>query len=346
MFKSFNKKNLTKENINNKVDEYSILKYYFPAFNGVGKYTSNLRPNDKNGSLHFTYLNNKFVISDFGIKDYIGISTYDYLRILFNYPLNNEGYLRILDKIVVDFGLDKEIKRFNNKGVYYNEKVMEKQPKIYNIKQENKSKTTIQIKKRKWFSWKVDDTFWGIIANKDSLMNEFNLYNIVPLSYYWVNQIRFKVDYRNPTYAFVINGEKKLYSPFDKKFKWISNITNHKVIGWHTLQKEANYILIEKSLKDVIVAKTIAGITNAIPMNSESMFIGKRYVDYLLSNYKNVYAHFDNDEPGINAAGKFAELYPGLKTFTFPINLPKDNYEFIIQNKKEELKQELNKIIN
>jgi hypothetical protein len=337
------KEKLSTSSIRKYVDDYSLIKYYFPEFQGIGKYKSNLRDNDTNHSLHFTSRNGKITVSDFGVPEFIGMTAYKYIQSLLGFPNTNIGYMESLGRIVEDFSLGEYIESFSGKEALKPSKTTSnRKPRIYNVRLENKQSTDIKIKARKWFSWNIDNKIWGIIADKQVLLPLLKLHKVKALEYYWINGIRFKVKKDNPGYSFTYNGQKKLYFPLDKgKYKWISNITNHKVLSLHTLTED-NYIVIEKSMKDLIVFKSL-GYTNSIPMNSESMFIGKKYVEYLLSKYPRVLAHFDNDTTGIQNAEKFKSLYPELETFYFPIEFKKDNYAMIEHGRKQELINYFNK---
>jgi len=315
---------LTTESIRKYIDDYSLIKAYFSEFKGIGKYRSNLRNDDINHSLSFISRNSKITVSDFGRKDFIGMTTFKYLQYLLGFEDNKEGYMMLLDKIVDDFKLP--ISRYNKPYTVDKQFVLNTVPKIHNVKLENKQNTKIEYKKREWFSFPIDESFWGIITNKDELVPLFKLYKIYPLSYYWINNIRFEVKQDNPVYLFKnqSNTKYKLYAPFDLHYKWVSTMTLHDVIGLDSLTND-DYLLIEKSAKDTIIAKVL-GI-NSIPMNSESSFLGEKIIKKLKEKYRLI-AHFDNDKSGIEAAKKYADLYE-ISTFTFPEDWPKDNYDFL-----------------
>lgn len=329
---------LNTDNVRKFVDDYSLLSFYIPEFKGVGKYKSNLRGDDENHSLYFKSRNGRITVSDFGRTEYIGLTTYKYLQIYFDYPDTKYGYMLTLSKIVLDFRLP--INTISD----HNIKKSAKKPKIYNIKLENTKDTEIRVKRRPWFSSKEDIKFWGIIANKDSLLQHFNNFSVNALSHYWINGVRFTVKNNNPTYSFRDNvANFKLYSPYANNFKWISNIKKTSIIGWNHLPEKGEILIIEKSVKDAIIIEELLNIPS-IPMNSESMFISKSLFNNLQKRFITIIAHFDNDNSGIKAAKKIKEIY-NISTFYFPKEMPKDNYDVIKLHGKQVLKKLLNKYI-
>jgi len=92
----------------------------------------------------------------------------------------------------------------------------------------------------------------------------------------------------------------KIYSPFSKDFKWLSNVPVRKVLNLDKLPKINKTIIVIKSKKDKIVLKKIYPDvyevqkegTECIPEELDSFFD-----EY----YDNKVCFFDNDEPGKTA---------------------------------------------
>lgn len=94
----------------------------------------------------------------------------------------------------------------------------------------------------------------------------------------------------------------KIYSPFSKKLKWLSNCKANHYQGFNQLPWIHNNLIITKSLKDVAVL-SLFGIPSIAPQ-SESQLIPFEFMERLRKRFKNIYLFFDNDGAGIKGSEK------------------------------------------
>lgn len=327
MFKPI--QSLTKDTLLAKVDEYSILKHLLPEFKGIGSYKSNLRTDDKNESLNVTVNKGRLVISDFGLVDSRGMNIFNYAIKVFGYPNTREGFMATLDTLADNFKLD-DVSRYNRIP-----NTFKRNATVYNIKLEDKQPTIIRYKSRPYFSFKKDYVFWNPILkefNQEQLEEAFKIYKVVFAEYYWINDVIRKVIEHSPMYIYHHKNYRKLYSPYETKYKWVSNIPKTECLALNTLPASGEILIIDKSTKDCIINYLLG--YPSIPVNSETNFIPEDILTDLKIRFKRIYIHMDNDEAGIRASKQFSEQYD-LPYYVFPKELGKDNFEVL---KKHNLK--------
>lgn len=109
----------------------------------------------------------------------------------------------------------------------------------------------------------------------------------------------------NPMYSYKIFNSFKIYRPLaDKMNKWRSNATNYDIQGFQQLPKQADTLVITKSLKDVMVLHEMG--VSAISPSSESSSIPKEILNYIDKNFKNIFILYDRDEAGVLNARKLS----------------------------------------
>lgn len=291
---------LTKENIYKYISSYDIFKTYSRGFKDLNKsFFSDFRE-ETHPSCQITIFNGDLLYTDFGLgKSFRAI---DFVMYKFN--LN---YYQALEKINRDFNLNlgvlidksrnKEFKitpkQTLNKSFIINKPVYPKSNKV----------KLIQIKRRNFT--KDDISYWGNYGIKKSTLE---LFNVTPISHFWINSNMFYADKYSYSYNFEwIDGifRRKIYQPFNK-YKWLNN--GGKIIqGKHTIPEKGDLLIITKSLKDVMTLYEFGYYSIAPP--SESSFIDKIYIDELKKRFKTIYIFFDNDEAGLTFASKYKELY-------------------------------------
>lgn len=125
---------------------------------------------------------------------------------------------------------------------------------------------------------------------------------------------------RNIAYAYTEfeSGNKKIYSPLDKKeYKFITNCDENDVGGMLTSIKSGRLLIITKSYKDYRVLRNLG--LNVRWLQNEGMFPKDRNFWELLKEFTQVKILFDNDFTGISAAtelmGMINKLYPNKASF-------------------------------
>jgi hypothetical protein len=300
------KKPLTKQNILECVDEWSIFKHYIePLEYPDTSFNAELamRPDDTNASCRVTMFDKGYRYKDFAKPgllncfDYVSkkyglsfIETLELIRRDFN--LNTlEPYSGELPEINTGIGIIQDYK--GNKGIKKS-RIIKKQSRNWSLDD-------------KWY-WNMQ---YGI--TKDWLI----LANIEPIVYFWVNQFRFNADKYGYCYNYYWNEgifRRKIYQPFNKEYKWISNVDNTIVQGWDLLPKKGGELLIiSSSLKDVGTIFCNAGIHGIAP-NNEATFLPDRVFEKLKSRWRNIILWYDNDfenekNPGLIRSKEISEQY-------------------------------------
>ena len=109
-----------------------------------------------------------------------------------------------------------------------------------------------------------------------------------------------------PQYSFKFGNNYKIYRPYSK-IKWLSNIGQTNVQGLKQLPKEGKLLVIQKSLKDVLLLRELA--ISAIAPSSEVTFVSEEILNDLKKRFKRIIIWFDHDETGITMATKFGAQY-------------------------------------
>tara|TARA_A100001011_G_scaffold91037_1_gene95690 strand:- start:2455 stop:3582 length:1128 start_codon:yes stop_codon:yes gene_type:complete len=173
------------------------------------------------------------------------------------------------------------------------------------------SSTTIQIKSRAW-NGQEDKKFWGKYGICCKILDK---YNVKPVEHVWINDnLIVSSNKYNPIYAYDFgDGKFKIYQPYNKSHKWLSNTSAHDLQGSHQLPESCETLVITKSLKDVMCLD-IFGIYAVAP-SSESCIIPKNIVDNLYKRFNKIYILYDFDRTGVSFANKHKKLYNFIPLF-------------------------------
>jgi len=175
---------------------------------------------------------------------------------------------------------------------------------IKNIEVRTNKENIIEVK-RKNFTDK-DIQYWSKYGISKDLLKE---YKIFPIHTFWVNGNQsFTYTDKEPMYAYSIYNKFKIYRPFSRKLeKWRNNCSTYDIQGLEQLEGTGDLLIITKSLKDVIVLKTLG--FNAIAPQSELSGIPQIIIDHLKIRFKNIIILFDYDDGGIQGAKKLSEKH-------------------------------------
>jgi hypothetical protein len=286
---------LTKDNILKKITSYDIFKYYSENFREINKsFPSDFRK-ENNPSCQITTIKGDLLYSDFGLgKSFRCFS--------FVMELYHISYFEALEKVNLDFGLGL--------GNYPQESsLLKKQATLGSkIKLMEKSPTILKIKKRKWNE--SDRDFWFMKYYIDSKTLE--AFGVVPISHFWINDNEFVADKCAYSYNFYWGGKdrktfyRKIYQPYNKKLKWISN--GGKVCqGEGMLPKKGDLLIVTKALKDVMVLYLLG--YHAVAPPSESVFLPDFYYTKQNKRFDKMVLLLDNDKTGLTKAEEFSKTY-------------------------------------
>lgn len=108
----------------------------------------------------------------------------------------------------------------------------------------------------------------------------------------------------------------RLYMPTKIKYRFLSNWSATMLQGAKQLPKSGEFIVITKSLKDVMALYEF-GIT-AIAPNSENLFLTIAQYNKLGSKFKYMYLLYDRDLPGVKAANKIRKQFKNIQVLLMP----------------------------
>jgi len=328
------RKQLTKETLFQYISDYDIFKYYCPGFTAIGdKFNSSFRKEKEASAVIYVNASGRLMYNDFiePVKTSIG----------FVMALYNITYGKALHKVAADFRIDDllyydsfdSIDNNKNKKAY----ITKYTPKA------SKGTSIIQVKRREWLTKDIEYWAQGNITPEIA-----KLFNVSPISYYWINGNRFtaaSLHYDYPYYWLDNILLRKLYAPQGNKYtKWISNSGYGVFQGEHLLPRKGNLLIITKSLKDVMSLYSL-GYTAIAPPNEHSITV-KEYFNKQIQRFDRVVILYDNDEGGRSGAKKLQDLF-NLEAIEYPIEKrAKDTFEYISLYGVDTTKQQLTKLLN
>jgi hypothetical protein len=290
-------KELTIDEILSRVSEWDLWSYYIPGVQLKKKFKSPLRKDEEPSASLFVNRQNSILFKDFGTGQTMNI--WSFLQARYNVT-----FREVLLLVNNDFNLKLACRAFKVKpsmelfGVATNRVVEQRAPSV------------IKIKKRAW-SLK-DKEYWGQYGLTSSFLDSRN---VKPIQNYWVNDhlVYWHSDY-NPAYSYEFErGKRKVYSPFAKKFKFLTNAGDKVVQGLAYLPETGESLIITKSYKDVLVLQSLG--YHSIAPQSESMTIDSALIDNLKTRFKYIYLLYDNDATGKKYSKKLCEQYRLMPIF-------------------------------
>lgn len=308
-------KRVSKNNILEKINSFDIFKKYVDNFDEVGKkFCSSLRE-DKSPTCCIVRIGDDLRYRDF--TETRSIDCFEYVCRKYNV-----NYYTALEMINLDFNLGL----IPNFIINYTPTASATYK--VDITSLPKRSTEIAIVRRNWNH--LDKNFW----NKKYQLSSKRLeeYNIFPISGFFLNGIYITAEPLSYAYYFgeAEDGRSlyKIYQPFSKSLKWLTNCPQDYFQGEDQLPPSGDLLIITKSLKDVVVLKE-AGY-NAIAPQGETVLLTVEKVISLKERFTTIVFLYDNDSAGITAVGNLSNLY-NIPYFVFPIGT-KDASDFVEQH--------------
>lgn len=174
-------------------------------------------------------------------------------------------------------------------------------PKRYiDYDHERKSKS-ILFKSRDFT--KSDLKWWSMYGINDMMLKE---HNVRSLKYLLNDDYTIKYTYRESElgFVYVVYDKVKIYSPYGGDFKWRNTCPSHYILGEEQL-KGHPYLIITKSLKDIMTFKSFMNV-DAIAPQSETSGLTREKLDKIKETYEMVFVVMDYDSAGISAANTLA----------------------------------------
>ena len=291
---------LTRANIEKYVSQYQIMAYYLGRdfYKDIGKAIhSPLHRDDSPSFVIYINKGQKIYWKDLSLNT--GGTAYDYVMKLHHYTM----FIDALKRINTDFDL----------GLYYKNDWVDNgsgiRGHISSIKElEVSSGRSITVIRRKWNL--EDAEYWGAYGITESLLRQYHGWTIDKVflddrlisTYKRVNPIYGYQFYENEVYSW------KIYWPKESKNrKWLSTANGNILQGEEQLPKTGDILVITKSMKDVIVLKTLD--IAAVATQGETILVNKDKAQELSNRFTNIYILFDFDYTGVSGANKMKKRY-------------------------------------
>jgi hypothetical protein len=316
---------LITENVLTRVSSYDIFKKYCPNFRELNTFFKSEFREENNSSVRISVIGNDLLYKDFGEKE-------SYRAIPFVARKFNTSYRGALEIINRDFelGLGDSLDGIEPKPVSKEVKKFYKNCE----KISKKDVTTILVKRREF---NLDDlSYWGKYYWTKEMLQSVD---IAPISHFWIikpaqnKNTLIRADKYAYTFDYYYHNKtfrRKIYQPYNKIIKFVSNVDFSIVQGYKRLHRTGEYLFITSSLKDCGPFWRLG--YDAVAPNSETTFLPDKFINKMKKRFKHIIIWFDNDwdkspNPGIESAQKYSEMFdiPFLIT---PNGSPKDPSDF------------------
>lgn len=173
----------------------------------------------------------------------------------------------------------------------------------------NKTNTDIKIDIREFNSF--DKQYWNSYGISIEQLTSDCVFatKAVKLRNRWVKTDKY-------CYSYIINNKVKLYQPFNKKFKWITNMTNNDIGCLDAIDYTSPILVITKSYKDCRILRNLG--YNSIWLQNERCNIPTFLLD-IIKHFDKVYILYDNDTTGLEKAKELADKH-GFINISYPKN--------------------------
>lgn len=301
---------LTTQNILNKITEYDIFKYYCTNFKRVGeKFSSEFRKDSDPSCVISEYIG-KLWYKDFGTNDR-AIDCFSYVMLKFKM-----SFLQALGIINIDFNLNLKpyIEPLTNLAVIG----LPENNKFINKPYGSESGTTgkqFSPTYRNWLDYDVK--YWKNQYYMD--IPRCEKFGIRPISGLEIDNKQIPVEF--PTYCYLVDWEDgreyyKIYSPYSKSYKWISNCKSWHYLGFNYLPWVGDKVIITKALKDIGVLD-IFHVAAIAPQSEGQVISYEKYVQ-LKRRFRRLYVLYDNDKAGIRGAKLTHDTYNDITPIFIP----------------------------
>lgn len=147
----------------------------------------------------------------------------------------------------------------------------------------------------------------------------------------------------NPTYSYKFDTRYKIYKPFDKNFKWLSNTTALDIQGYKQLPDSGELLIITKGMKDILCLRDLGYL--AIAPQTEVSFIPLSLIDSLKIRFARIIIWYDEDKCGTEASTRISKEY-GLMAISTGTEEQKDVSDYFKKYGKEKTQELITNLIN
>ena len=327
---------LTKDSVLKKISEYQIFSYYLGCdFKSGVVMNSPLRQDDKPSFSIFTDRKGTLRFKDFGTGDTGDCFTF--IQRLFG----NDFYSSLV-RINEDFKLDLMYNKRNEVHKPFDGFITAIKELAFDAKK------SINVKTQS-FTF-VDKHYWRQYGITEAMLEYYNIFSCKCV-FIGDNVVGY---YKNndPIYGYLFFKDNsytwKIYRPLSLSgYKWMSNTNRTIFQGWDQLPERGELIIITKSLKDVMVLRTLGFISAAL--QNEITNIKDTVARELYERFNIVYILNDFDYTGVKGANNLKKKYGFtpifLQDFRTRHNGFKDISDFRLDHSVQESKNKILKLI-
>lgn len=280
-----------------RVSDYQIYSFYISdEIDTNGAIHSPLR-NDAVPSFSFwKHGSGKLVWRDFATGQYG--DCFDFLRHKFGL-----SFRQALIKVVRDFNLPLSYEKDVKVPVLTRSVIQE--DRVIAMPEKNKLSVRVQP-----FT-NADKEYWSKYGIPSTMLKEYNVHSIGMV--FSGDRIISRYKASNPIYGYLFfkDGEYtwKIYKPLEpsRQYKWMSNTNKSILQGWDQMPETGNLLIINKSLKDVMVMKLLG--YNGVAMQSESQMIKPIVMEELQRRFVTVVILQDFDLAGVKNSNRHYKEY-------------------------------------
>ncbi len=285
---------LNKEEVLRGVSQADIFRFYLNVEPVFGKLITSPLRKDNNPTCGWIVKRDMLYLKDFGTGRHL--DCFNVVQELFGLKSFNQ----VLNKIYNDIDKIKEYKMMNGlKDLDF----------VHHYKAARKAveKNKIQIETRDYRDYDLE--WWNKFGIKESTLRFYNVYAVTKA--YLNGKLVYVENSKNPCYAYYFpeTDSIKLYQPFNKRYKWLSNTPHTELQGSQGVSYGQD-LIITKSLKDVMTLRE-AGY-NAVAVQSETSLFPDQLIEICAtveSSGHKIYIMYDNDKPGLDAAYEKSKQY-------------------------------------
>lgn len=298
--------NITKEIILNRVPEEQIMEHYLGVPIQKGLFRSPLRRDDKPTCSFYRDKRGRLIMKDF------------------SGAFSGDAFAVVMEKFQCSYYIALQIIA-NDFGIIQRKDMQKHKPKIEysGIKFEEKESAKIQIQTRSFNEKELN--WWLSYGITKQTLEKFRVY---PVDKVWLNDQLFYQNLDNKLvfgyYGGIKDGNElwRCYFPQRKAYKFISNWKSNQIQGVHMLPNCGDFVIITKSLKDVMCLYEFN--IPAIAPCSENLFLSQDQYSNLSKRFKKIFLLYDQDIPGVNAARKIKKEFPEVEILLTPWHSAKD----------------------
>lgn len=171
-----------------------------------------------------------------------------------------------------------------------------------------RTESRVEVKVREWKDYDV--AYWQSYGCNVDLLKYCEVY---PISHKIIYKDDKKYTFAAPVYSYVFvehkegKTTKKIYSPYAKKYKWMTD-SDGSVIGlWGKVPQEGEKLCICSSLKDAVCLWSNSNIP-CMYIQGEAFRMSDTAIKVLKKRFKKIFICLDNDKWGIEDAKRLADM--------------------------------------